>query len=321
MLSLFIAIVLACAAAIGFALGAALQHDAVDLFHRNGRVSSSVQLRLSIRNRRWLMGLALLLFSAATHVGAIYFAPVTVVQPIGVLAVPLSVIISQKMRRTSVPAKVWVACGITIAAVTGFTIYSTQIGQSHVAHPKELFLSGLIVTGLAAAIGVSARTFPLRRRTQVMMWAIAAALLYGFSTGLIKAAFVQFESDIHFSMTYMVVLVTAIIATYVSGFYCVQRAYATGVPEIVISVLTTTDPLTACVFGLVLLKEGIGVTLGQYLVMAVFAVIAVIGVAMLSSNHPDSIQHRAKHPSSSRPGTTSERESHAHHDGSRHVRA
>lgn len=320
-MSLFIAILLACAAAVGFALGAALQHDAVDLFHRDGRVSTIVQLRMSIRNRRWLLGLCLLLFSAATHIGALALAPVTVIQPIGVLAVPLSVIISMKMHNTKVSRQLWMACGLTVLAVTGFTYYSSFIGRSQVADPDELFWSGALVVGLALVIGLIARTRKFSRRTQVMMWSVSAALLYGYSSGLIKATFVQVGHHAPSPpMPYLVLLIIGIVATYSSGFFCVQRAYATGVPEIVISVLTTTDPLTACIFGLLLLKEGFGVSLTSYLCMITFGVLAMVGVALLSSNHPDTIQHRTIRSSQSQSRERSERTDHENHDGSRHVR-
>lgn len=317
-MSLFIAILLACAAAVGFALGAALQHDAVDLFHKDGRVSTLEQLRLSVRNKRWLMGLGLLLFSAATHIGALALAPVTVIQPIGVLAVPLSVLISQKMHQTKVARQLWLAITLTIIAVCGFTYYSSFIGPSQVARPDELLWSGLGICLLALIIGLIARTRTFSRRAQVMMWSVSAALLYGYSSGLIKATFVQVNHHVPTTMPYLVVLVMGIIFTYAAGFFCVQRAYATGVPEIVTSVLTTTDPLTACVFGLVLLQEGVGVSLTSYAVMIAFGALAVVGVALLSSNHPDTIQHRAKH-STTQPRERSERTGHANHDGSRHV--
>lgn len=319
-MSLIIAILLACAAAVGFAVGAALQHDAVDLFHRNGRVSTLVQLRLSVRNKRWLMGLALLLFSAATHIGALALAPVTVIQPIGVLAVPLSVIISQKMHKTKVPRPVWMACALTISAVTGFTYYSTKIGHSQIAQPDELLWSGIFVASLALVIGLIARTRKFSRRTQVMMWSVSAALLYGYSSGLIKATFVQISDHPNPGNVYLIALVLGFIATYAAGFYCVQRGYATGAPEIVISVLTTADPLTASIFGLVLLKEGVGVAPSLYAIMITFAIIAVVGVAILSSNHPDTIQHRAKRASANSTPDDSERTDHENHDGSRHVR-
>ena len=318
-MSLFIAILLACAAAVGFALGAALQHDAVDLFHRDGRVSTTTQLHLSIRNRRWLLGLGLLLFSAATHIGALALAPVTVIQPIGVLAVPLSVILSQHMHGTKVSRQLWVAIGLTILAVVGFTYYSSFIGKSQIAEPNELLWSGVLVIALALVIGLIARTRRFRRRTQVMMWSVSAALLYGYSSGLIKATFVQLAHHERPSMLYLIILVVGIVATYASGFFCVQRAYATGAPEIVISVLTTTDPVTACIFGLVLLKEGVGVSLNSYIAMIVFGLLAVVGVALLSSAHPDSIQHRAKR-TTPQPRDRSERTDHENHDGSRHVR-
>ncbi|WP_336249804.1 DMT family transporter [Stomatohabitans albus] len=319
-MSLFIAILLACAAAIGFAVGAALQHDAVDLFHRNGRVSTTVQLRLSFRNRRWLSGLALLLFSAATHIGALALAPVTVIQPIGVLAVPLSVIISQKMRKTTVTRPVWIACALTITAVTAFTYFSTKIAHSQDARPNELLWSGLSVLAVSLLIGLVARTRRFSRRTQVMMWSVSAALLYGYSSGLIKATFIQIADTPSLNPTYVAILVAGFTFTYAAGFYCVQRGYATGAPEIVISVLTTADPLAASIFGLVLLKEGVGVTPSLYATMAFFAVLAVVGVALLSSNHPDTIQHRSKQEPNDRNSEGSERTSHENHDGSRHVR-
>ncbi|MGH3647550.1 MAG: hypothetical protein ACRDTM_10295, partial [Micromonosporaceae bacterium] len=74
-----LAIGLAVLGAVCFAVAAYLQHDAV---HRD-------RLALAVRRPRWLAGLGLIGLGATVHAVALGLAPLVVVQPIGVLALPL----------------------------------------------------------------------------------------------------------------------------------------------------------------------------------------------------------------------------------------
>src|SRR5829696_3372710 len=78
-------LLLATLAAVLFAVGAVLQHEAADL----SRTPTGLSLRRLVKRRRWMLGQAATVLGTASQVAALAVAPVAVVQP--VLAVTLVV--------------------------------------------------------------------------------------------------------------------------------------------------------------------------------------------------------------------------------------
>src|ERR1700710_1882252 len=78
-------LLLAVLAAVLFALGAVLQHEAADL----SRTAGGLSLRRLVKRRRWMLGQAATMLGTGTQVAALAVAPVAVVQPM--LAVGLVV--------------------------------------------------------------------------------------------------------------------------------------------------------------------------------------------------------------------------------------
>ena len=70
-------LLLATLAAVLFALGAVLQHEAADL----SRTPTGLSLRLLVRRRRWMLGQASTMLGTGSQVAALAVAPVAVVQP------------------------------------------------------------------------------------------------------------------------------------------------------------------------------------------------------------------------------------------------
>jgi hypothetical protein len=69
----------------------------------------------------------------------------------------------------------------------------------------------------------------------------------------------------------------------------IQQAYANGPAEIVVGSMTTTDPIVAVTFGLVVLGEGALVTWPDAVGMLIAGAIAIAGVVVLSRHHPESM--------------------------------
>src|SRR5690606_31438612 len=121
-----IAIVLAVLGAACFAGAAVLQHGAVTAgSHREeddqpGKVVSLRGLREITRRPGWLAGLALAGTGSALHATALVLAPLSVVQPLGVLAVPLAVLLTAMRTDRTPAAGVVVGVLLTIAGVAVF---------------------------------------------------------------------------------------------------------------------------------------------------------------------------------------------------------
>ena len=111
-LNITLAIILQVISSLSFATGATLQALGVrSTFDASGTASSNQlsaqgMLRLFFIPK-WLLGLLFVLVGAGIHLYALTIAPVTVVQPVGILAVPWSVLIASRIHGHHIPGRIW----------------------------------------------------------------------------------------------------------------------------------------------------------------------------------------------------------------------
>jgi drug/metabolite transporter (DMT)-like permease len=292
--NIMLAIILAVIASFGFAGGAAVQHLAVGqaVDKREQETMGFAALWQLIRTPRWIVGLLILGVAAGLHIAALIFGPVTVVQPVGILAVPWSIIIAAKLHKHKVPGKVWLWVTVTIVALAAFTVLSSLYTKANVEEHKLGLIIAIIVSGLlAAGLGIAGHMGPRARRC--LAWATGGAVLYGLASSLIRVvADSLFGGDwMRDPMFWTSLLV--LVACYAIGGWMIQQGYANGPAETVVGSMTTIDPVVAVLIGLVVLGEGVGVTPLVATGMAVLGVAAVLGVVLLSHDHPDAVEQRA----------------------------
>ncbi len=280
-----------------FASGAILQSLGVrSTFDPKATASSN---RLSIGGLlklfaipKWLLGLTFVLAGAGIHLAALSFAPVTVVQPVGILAVPWSVLLAARIHKHPLNSLMWAGVGITVVGVVGFTVFSSLFatGQDEFAFPPML-ISFLVVCALAGVLSLLAtRSAPWAR---AMMWSSVGAMFYGLASGLMKAAMDMLLKHGHsFGELTVIATIVMMLACYGLGVWMIQQGYASGPAEITVGTMTTVDPFVAVLFGLIVLGEGAGMGIGPAIGMAVTGAIAVYGVMLLSRHHPDAIEER-----------------------------
>lgn len=281
-----------------FASGATLQHLGVKgTFDPNGRASSNRltfggMLRLFLIPK-WLLGLLFVLCGAGFHLYALTMAPVAVVQPVGILAVPWSVLLAQKIHRHKVTMRIWGAVAITIVGVVGFTIFSSLFAAS----PAEEFNFTGITWAFVVVLGICAILSYLATRAvswaRAILWSSVGAIFYGLASGMMKAAMNLVQHQGRGILAWEVILVVAyMIACYGLGVWMIQQGYASGPAEITVGTMTTVDPFVAVLFGLFVLGEGRGMGLWPALGMIIAGAVAVYGVVLLSRHHPDAVQER-----------------------------
>ena len=283
-----------------FASGAILQSLGVkSTFDPNGRASSNKLtiaglLRL-FKIPKWLLGLLFVFTGAAIHLIALSFAPVTVVQPVGILAVPWSVLLAAKIHKHQLTPKLWASVGITVLGVVGFTIFSS-LYASEVEQPQfmPMLISFIVVCVICAALSMVALKAPAWAKA--MVWSSVGAIFYGLASGLMKAAMELIKHpDVHWLQWEFVATVLMMLACYGLGVWMIQQGYASGPAEITVGTMTTVDPFVAVLFGLIVLGEGAKMGPLPAIAMAAFGALAVYGVMRLSKDHPDAIEERAKH--------------------------
>lgn len=288
-----IAIGLVVIASVCFALGATGQHLAI---HRNqadtGKQAMTPRELLSLlRNPRWLGSTVLIGCGAALHIVALKLAPVTVVQPVGILAVAWSVLLAGRIHGYRAGRVIWTAVGMTVVGIVAFTVLSATYSEDKLGFQlTPVVVATVIIYVVGGVLAAASRWVPLAFRC--LLLASAGAVLYGLASALTKTL-LGWVGEHGWLSPQVIGALLAIIATYVIGGWMIQQAYAVGHAEIVVGSLTVIDPVVAVLFGLVVLGEGEAITALVALGMLLAGGLATVGVVLLSRYHPEARERSA----------------------------
>jgi len=278
------AIALAVVGSFCFALSARVQHSAVrgqvDDNRAQQRISLA-QLAQLIRDRVWWLGLGLMGVSLICQVVGLSMAPVSVVQPVGLLAFPWSVALGHKTLGPR-PGRILIPTAVTVAATFAFVVMVSV----HASPPAD----GLDMVPVIIAAGViyaMAVVFALlgsrgRKQWRSLFWASGGALFYGLEASLVKSLLQYATTHMWWQDPIVWCTVAALVVGSVLAGLMVQHGYATGAPEVVVASMTVTSPVVAVVFGIAVLGEGSHLTWLPALWLVVLGLIAIAGVAVLA---------------------------------------
>jgi drug/metabolite transporter (DMT)-like permease len=283
-----LAVLLTVLASVALAVASVVQHLAVgDTAARPGAKLSGSELLRVIRNPRWLGGLALTGVGAILQMSALLLAPVTVVQPIGVLAVPWTILLAARVHRRPVPVPMWGASALTVLGTAAFAwVAITHAAPFPQLNDTWLVLGTLAGFAVAALLALAGSRGPERWRC--LAWAAAAAVIYGAESGVVKAIGHYATSRPWLGSATFWFLVASIVAGMVCAGVWIQQGYASGPAETVVGTLNAAAPVAGVAYGIAVLGEGVNITGTAALLMLVFAAVAIAGVVLLSRFHPGS---------------------------------
>lgn len=298
-----LAIVLQAIGSFCFASSAYLQHYALGQDSDGNRGKSRLgfgQLWESIKRPRWLLGLLAMGLSLGLQVLALRLAPVSVVQPVGLLAFPWSIVIQAWAAKKRPQKNVIRAVGVTVGATLAFTII-TAVSTSPETHldQNRVFLGALVIYLCAMSLGWLGSKGP--RQWRSLFWASGGALFYGLEAALVRSL-MEFANryDWLHSPSFWSILIALLIGSAAAG-WMVQQGYATGPAEIVVAAMTITSPVVAVVFGMAVLGETGRLTGVGAFFMLLLGLIAIGGVIWLTLLHPSFDDVEDEHPEPSPP--------------------
>lgn len=304
-----VAIACALASAVFLAFGAQRQGSAVSADTGGLRMNSAGFGRL-LRNPRWLFGLLLLGTGTALNVAALAMAPLTVVQPIGSLALVITTIVNsrdQGLRLNRVTVVSIVACVLGSMLFVLLAIGATRSEQ--VVEPRQEIVIVLILAVAVAFFGMLNLVFG--KRLGAIAHILGAGILFGFVAVLTKTIAADLlNPNGRFLLNVPWYTLVGIAVAGGLGAWFVQSAYSSGPPDLVIAGLTVIDPMVGIAIGIGVLNElRPDVPPVLAVAMGVCAAIAIVGVVALSRYHPDVIKRRdmnkRRHkPASTRTGAT-----------------
>ena len=278
-----IGVAMAVVGAVLMSLSAMLQHRGVSRVDdaaggSGGDGLGAKQMAALLRQPAWLIGTGLIGLAIVLQLGALAFAPLVVIQPVGVISLVITTLITARQTGLGMrPFKsfsvalcvVGVAAFVTVAAI--FAV-DAPIGQTQL----------VIVLGiLAALIAALTAAFLWLRRTRYrsLFYIVAGGALYGFIATLAKVVIGRIrEGDIGWLT---ILCIVGLLAALAVGSYFVQTAYASGSADLVVAGLTVIDPMVAVVIGIAVLGETAGAPWWAYLLFVIAGAVSVSGVYLL----------------------------------------
>ena len=286
-----IGIPIALLGAVFLSIGAQLQHrgvSKVDGTHAIGAKSglSLGQLRLLIRRPSWVVGTLLLTLAIVIQLVSLGFAPLIVVQPLGVVAMVLTNVINSRVNGIAPDARVRGSIALAVLGIGIFVAFSAVYAFERALSEAQLLL---IMWLLAAVIVVVVAAFVIfRQRLRAMFYIVAAGTLYGFVVTITKVLINRWQSNQ--VDAFMILCLAGLIVAALLGGYFVQTAYSVGSPDLVIAGLTVIDPLIAVAIAITVLGEADRFPPFALAGLAVGGALSVIGVVLLARHHPQTLR-------------------------------
>jgi drug/metabolite transporter (DMT)-like permease len=295
--ALLIGIPLALVGAVFMSFGAQYQHRGVTKVERlsGGPAAgglSLAQLGRLLTRPSWVVGTVMLGLAIVCQLGALSFAPLIVVQPLGAIALVITTLLNARISGHKPTARSIRAIVECVGGIFIFVTIAALVATDEAISTRQLVTVLIILVVVMIVLG--ALWMWLRQRMTALFYIIGAGIMYGFVATLAKVVISRLQSG-NFEWLTVLCLVGLLIAAGV-GAYFVQTAYSSGPPDLVIAGLTVIDPIVAIVIGLTVLGEADNAPLWAYIGFGIAGVIAVIGVWDLARNHPQVISDSQELP-------------------------
>jgi hypothetical protein len=263
---------LAALAAVLFAVGAVLQHEAAAL----SMTESGLSLRRLMKRRRWMLGQAATMLGTGSQVAALAVAPVAVVQPM--LAVTLVVGLGFRAVRTrQAPLRLELTgAALMTGGLAVFLVAARPAAAEH--HPPPSSLAIIVAVVVSVLLVVGATLFG-HGPHGALACGSAAGIAAGIAAVLISVGIRSLQEGgwVH---AFAGVAVWGAVVVAVVAILAGQQAYARGSLSWSLPALILLDPLSAVPAARLLLGERLEP--GHAGIWLPAAVIAAVGVVLLA---------------------------------------
>lgn len=251
--------------------------------------SSRSMFMTLLRTPIWLVGSVMFGLAIALQMASLAFAPIMLVQPLGVLALVFSVLISTKLSgvrpsaattRSVTIAVLGVACYVAIASGV------TKQGTITDAQLRSVIIALLIALAIAAAIRFGFHNAVGRAP---ILYVFLAGMFSAFVATLGKTVIMRVQALFaghHFSLDSgggltIVCLIGVGIASALS-IYFTQTAYTCNSSDVVVAGLTVVDPAIAVVLGITIFQEAAHAPMWSMIAISAAGAVAIFGVIRLA---------------------------------------
>jgi drug/metabolite transporter (DMT)-like permease len=276
--SLWVAVPFGIASAIAYGASTAVQHSAAHSEAAEGR--GLLQL---LRNPRWLLSVAGDAIGLLLQAIALYTGPVVLIQPLLVLALPVSLAVGRMLGGPRPQRDDYLACIGIIAALAVFFVLLGNPGNGDLLPSRTAALSVAIAL-TAGALVVAAVRGRSKTTTAVVYGAVAGAG-FGF-VGVLLNAVATASNQHQLTRPSGVVALLGLVVVGSGAFILTQLAFQVGALGASFPANESAAPIAAVLLGGVLLHENVPV--GPLVLLGYAGCVAVIIASTVRLANPPS---------------------------------
>jgi hypothetical protein len=237
----------------------------------------------------WLLGSVLFGLAILAQLAALAFAPLIVVQPVGVIALVFASALTAVVTRRPPRRPEIVAIAVAVVSLAAFVGVAAAVSVQTTITDRELILI-LIILLVVLAVTFAALALLRRRGIPPVAYVVLGGLFAGFVATLGKTVILRVQTawasqDFSIDDTNLLTI-ACLVGIAVAGalsIYFVQTAHTVSNPQTVVAGLTIVDPFIAVILGITVLGEAIGAPLWSFGVFAVAGAGAMWAVWRLAS--------------------------------------
>lgn len=262
------------------------------------------QLLALARRPSWLLGTVCLGLAILFQLFSLFLAPLTVVQPLGALALVITAILNARVTEVKLDGRAVRALALCVVGVGLFVGVAALTTTTLPILEPQLIAVVVILAVVLLVLGVCFGL--LRKRLTRIFYVVAAGVLFGFVATLAKVLIGRIQTIFraHFHLVagdwLTLVCLVGLLSAAILGTYFVQTAYSSGSPDVVVAGLTVIDPIVGVTIGVAVLGEAAHAPVWAGFVFAIAGVLAIVGVIQVSRSgarlHPDDVEPRKGSP-------------------------
>jgi drug/metabolite transporter (DMT)-like permease len=239
------------------------------------QASASKPLGLSLiaelaRRKIWLAGIAMVVAAALLQAGALATGPIALVQPIFIIELPLTLLLSSFVWRRKLGRRLWGAVIlVTVSLGVGLAAAQPSGGSDHAA--TSAWILALIATGAFELVLIST-ALRVEGEPRAALLGLAAACGYSLTAALLKEATGALNHGaVAFFATWQL-YGTAVAG--IGSLFLLQNALQAGTLAASQPMVTVGDALISIVYGVLLYGEQL--RLGWWLVPELIALALIV---------------------------------------------
>ncbi|GGU59223.1 DMT family transporter [Streptomyces lavendofoliae] len=265
------ALLLSLASAAGYALAAVAQ----------SRLASGGEgTRTLLTRPLWWWAVGLNAAGALTHVAALHYGPLTLVQPLGALTLVAALPVGAYYERRRVTRVEWRGALWTLGGLVGLVaVVGPATPGDALSLPEALAVAAVTAAGISVLV---------RRAGRGLGLATASGAASGVASALTQTVTASLARELPGGpMTWwQTALLAVLVSVFATGGLLLSQAAFRGGLAAPLAVVNLANPAVAAVIGVALLGETFRAGPVGWLVAAASGAVAARGVLLLTAGHP-----------------------------------